>query len=69
VVSTRIDWVREHCHLLRAVSSEFGRTRPFDGLAIGTGWLARDWAALPWQPGVFAGLLLISIVWSRRRAA
>jgi len=37
VVSTRIDWVREHCRLLRAISAEFGRTRPFDGLTIGTG--------------------------------
>ena len=37
MVSTRIDWVREHCQLLRAISAEFGRTRPFDGLTIGTG--------------------------------
>ncbi len=37
MVSTRIDWVREHCRLLRAISAEFGRTRPFDGLTIGTG--------------------------------
>jgi adenosylhomocysteinase len=37
VVATRIDWVREHCRLLRAISAEFTRTRPFDGLAIGTG--------------------------------
>jgi hypothetical protein len=37
VVSTRIDWVREHCQLLRAISAEFGRTRPFGGLTIGTG--------------------------------
>ena len=37
VVSTRIDWVREHCQLLRAISAEFARTRPFDGLTIGTG--------------------------------
>jgi adenosylhomocysteinase len=35
--STRIDWVREHCHLLRGISAEFGQTRPFDGLTIGTG--------------------------------
>jgi adenosylhomocysteinase len=34
---TRIDWVREHCQLLRAISAEFRRTRPFDGLTIGTG--------------------------------
>src|SRR5689334_23615227 len=37
VVSTRIDWVREHCRLLRAIAAEFTRTRPFDGLTIGTG--------------------------------
>src|SRR5260370_7324982 len=37
VVSTRIDWVREHCRLLRAISAEFAQTRPFDGLTIGTG--------------------------------
>jgi adenosylhomocysteinase len=37
VVSTRIDWVREHCRLLRDISAEFARTRPFEGLTIGTG--------------------------------
>ena len=37
MVSTRIDWVRDHCHLLRAISAEFRRTRPFQGLTIGTG--------------------------------
>ena len=37
VVPTRIDWVREHCQLLRAISAEFRQTRPFDGLTIGTG--------------------------------
>ena len=37
VVSTRIEWVREHCRLLRAISAEFSQTRPFDGLTIGTG--------------------------------
>src|SRR5579859_2616668 len=37
VESTRIDWVREHCRLLRAISAEFTRTRPFGGLTIGTG--------------------------------
>ena len=36
-VSTRIEWVREHCRLLRAISAEFRQTRPFDGLTIGTG--------------------------------
>ena len=37
MISTRIDWVREHCRLLQAISAEFTRTRPFDGLTIGTG--------------------------------
>jgi adenosylhomocysteinase len=37
VESTRIDWVRQHCRLLRTISAEFIRTRPFDGLTIGTG--------------------------------
>ena len=37
MASTRIDWVREHCQLLRAISAEFSRTRPFEGLTIGTG--------------------------------
>jgi adenosylhomocysteinase len=37
VISTRIDWVREHCQLLRDISAEFARTRPFAGLTIGTG--------------------------------
>ncbi len=37
MVSTRIDWVREHCQLLRGISAEFARTRPFEGLTIGTG--------------------------------
>jgi adenosylhomocysteinase len=35
--ATRIDWAREHCQLLRAISAEFRQTRPFDGLTIGTG--------------------------------
>ena len=34
---TRIDWVAEHCQLLRSISAEFAGTRPFDGLTIGTG--------------------------------
>jgi adenosylhomocysteinase len=37
VASTRIDWVREHCQLLRGIAAEFARTRPFQGLTIGTG--------------------------------
>ena len=37
MVSTRINWVRDQCHLLRAISGEFQRTRPFRGLTIGTG--------------------------------
>src|ERR1700733_493639 len=34
---TRIEWVRDSCRLLGAIAAEFGRTRPFDGLTIGTG--------------------------------
>lgn len=37
MAATPIDWVREHCQLLRAISAEFSRTRPFAGLTIGTG--------------------------------
>ena len=37
VVYTRIDWVREHCRLLQAISAEFRQTRPFGRLTIGTG--------------------------------
>lgn len=33
----RIDWVAEHCLLLRSIAEEFRRTRPFHGLTIGTG--------------------------------
>jgi adenosylhomocysteinase len=34
---TRIDWTREHCRLLRALSAEYRESRPFEGLTIGTG--------------------------------
>lgn len=37
VASTRIDWVAEHCQLLRSISAEFEDTLPFRGLTIGTG--------------------------------
>jgi adenosylhomocysteinase len=37
VVYTRIDWVAEHCQLLRSISAEFKDTLPFRGLTIGTG--------------------------------
>ena len=33
----RIEWVRDSCRLLGAIAAEFGRTRPFAGLTIGTG--------------------------------
>jgi adenosylhomocysteinase len=36
-VRLRIEWVIESCRLLAAISEEFERTRPFDGLRIGTG--------------------------------
>jgi adenosylhomocysteinase len=35
--TARIEWVRDSCRLLGAIAAEFGRTRPFDGLTIGTG--------------------------------
>ncbi len=35
--ATRIDWVGEHCRLLRSIAEEFQRTQPFQGLTIGTG--------------------------------
>jgi adenosylhomocysteinase len=37
VISTRIDWVREHCRLLRGIAASSGVPVPFDGLTIGTG--------------------------------
>jgi adenosylhomocysteinase len=37
MTSTRIDWVAEHCRLLRSISAEFKDTLPFRGLTIGTG--------------------------------
>jgi len=37
VISTRIDWVGEHCRLLRSISAEFKDTLPFRGFTIGTG--------------------------------
>jgi adenosylhomocysteinase len=36
-VTSRIEWVRSNCRLLNAIAAEFARTRPFDGLTIGTG--------------------------------
>ena len=34
---SRIEWVRSGCRLLGSIAAEFSRTRPFDGLTIGTG--------------------------------
>jgi adenosylhomocysteinase len=36
-VTSRIEWVRASCRLLRAIEAELAETRPFDGLRIGTG--------------------------------
>jgi adenosylhomocysteinase len=33
----RIEWVIENCRLLAQIGDEYDRTRPFDGLRIGTG--------------------------------
>jgi len=35
--SSRIEWVRSNCRLLRAISREFVDTQPFRGMTIGTG--------------------------------
>ncbi len=35
--ASRIDWVIRQCRLLNTIGDEFERTRPFDGLTIGTG--------------------------------
>lgn len=34
---TRIEWVRQSCRLLSSIAAEFDKTRPFNGLTIGTG--------------------------------
>jgi adenosylhomocysteinase len=34
---SRLEWVAENMRLLRAIAAEFERTRPFEGLVIGTG--------------------------------
>jgi adenosylhomocysteinase len=36
-MDSRIDWVVSSCRLLAAIGDEFERSRPFDGLRIGTG--------------------------------
>ena len=36
-MTARIEWVRENCRLLSAISAEFKETRPFRDLTIGTG--------------------------------
>jgi adenosylhomocysteinase len=36
-MTSRIDWVRSNCRLLRAIAEEFAATQPFRGLTIGTG--------------------------------
>jgi adenosylhomocysteinase len=36
-MSSRIEWVRASCRLLDRIGEEFERTRPFDGLTVGTG--------------------------------
>src|SRR5271154_1972781 len=37
MTSTRIDWVAEHCRLLRSISADFKDPLPFRALTIGTG--------------------------------
>src|ERR1700682_5120653 len=36
-MTSRIDWVRGNCRLLRAIAEEFAATQPFRGQTIGTG--------------------------------
>jgi adenosylhomocysteinase len=36
-MTSRIDWVRGNCRLLRAIAAEFAASRPFAELTIGTG--------------------------------
>jgi len=36
-MTSRIDWVRGNCRLLRAIAAEFATTQPFRDLTIGTG--------------------------------
>lgn len=36
-MTTRIEWVRSNCRLLRAIAEDFRATQPFQGLTIGTG--------------------------------
>jgi adenosylhomocysteinase len=33
---SRIEWVADSCRLLKAIAEEFSRTKPFQGLTIGT---------------------------------
>jgi adenosylhomocysteinase len=35
--ASRIDWVVRQCRLLNSIADQFERTRPFEGLTIGTG--------------------------------
>ncbi len=36
-MTSRIDWVRSNCRLLRAIAEEFAQRQPFSGMTIGTG--------------------------------
>jgi adenosylhomocysteinase len=36
-MNSRIDWVSSSCRLLTRITTEYERSRPFDGLTIGTG--------------------------------
>jgi len=36
-VTSRIEWVRSNCRLLRAIADEFAERQPFRGMTIGTG--------------------------------
>ncbi|ENG9752018.1 adenosylhomocysteinase [Salmonella enterica] len=36
-MTSRIEWVRDNCRLLKQLSAEYKKPRPFEGLTIGTG--------------------------------
>ena len=54
--ASRIEWVLDTCRLLSSIAAEFDRTRPFDGMTIGTG--------IHLEPNTVALLLTLARAWS-----
>lgn len=52
MTGSRIEWVRSSCRLLGAIGEEFDRSKPFDGLRIGT--------AIHLEPKTVALLLVLA---------